>query len=111
MTHEEKLKAIIEAQVRGGYKEYSYIIERKWGDGPFHWLRGKHFTDPNGIRYDSILEILLDTQGLKAIFPRACVVGGVNWFIASEKIISAWHSDNGNNWEAAIDTAYDLLPQ
>ena len=149
-TYEEKLQAIIEAQVKGGcdkYDEYNYD-HMEIEDG-----YSKHWVDSTLDIH--VLLILLDTQGLKAAYgERKCcngcgsVEGGrccpddtLQFNVGMKKyrdvgirILDAWNSDNyssrqesgidiggftrhpddgipeGNNWKAAIDTAYDLLP-
>ncbi|MBT6052955.1 MAG: hypothetical protein HOG49_39640, partial [Candidatus Scalindua sp.] len=79
MTNEEKLKAIISAQVKGGYKKYEYVPECLISHEPrpdkddgmyyidkgfiheFEWLEAAMMPKP-------ILLILLDTEGCKAAY-------------------------------------------
>jgi len=122
---EEKLKAIIEAQVKGGCGRY----DTRWNevideDGTI-W---KYGDDAEQNLEGHILEILLDTEGCKACYGEENVTyktgRGVTkilldaiienkrpkkWEGASYLILDAWNEGEGNNWEEAIETAYDLL--
>lgn len=108
MTHEEKLKRVIKAQVKGGYGEYFYITEYDEND------------DWEGL-WEHILNILLDTQGLRAAYGEETAYETVrnvngdikimhdNWRLASHQILDAWHSGEGNNYKEAISVAHSLL--
>ncbi len=110
MTYEEKLKTIIEDQDNGrpwlGIGEFQIT---KGGDV----IRGTH-------KLGAVLMYLLDTQGLKASYgdERESRIVGVGipmnmykWEYAARDIHWAWHTGEGNNWRAAIDTYFDLLPE
>ena len=122
-TTEDKLKAIIEAQVKGGYTKYKEkcmihgeIFECINDDGYVANYDYYEFQDA------SVLNILLDTNGCKAAYGEEKInkvtCEGLpfdidslpKWWVLSLDILDAWHSKEGNNYIAAIDTAYDLLP-
>lgn len=95
-------------------------------------IRGGHLLEYED-RID-ILIILLDTHGAKAAYGEeieeeelqrmekvkdaepwypselTLVITVAKWRGVSDKILRAWHSGSGNNYEAAIDTAYSFLP-
>lgn len=102
-TNEEMLRAIIEAQKANGY---AYFWCEDDGSGMSH--DGRYWC---GF---SALEILLDTEGCKAAYPNPnqdwSGQGSNHMHKVSHAILSAWHSGPGNNVNAAIKTAYDLLP-
>lgn len=89
MTHEEKLKAIIEAYGDTPYKNCNTEILCKCAE-----------TDP--VVVGPIIAILLDTNGLKAAY-------GDEWYEATARILTSWHMREGNNYLSAINIAYDLL--
>jgi len=95
-TNEELLRKVIEAQCNGGYKRFSMRT--------FTCLR----EDGRLINVRSAachaLEILLDTEGL-----RATSIAG-NLYPVSDQILFAWHSGKGNNLRAALETAVSFLP-
>ena len=125
MTHEEKLRQIIEAQVKGGCTNWEWWIP---GDTPDHQdgtLRGEIYDI--GLDKAHLLQILLDTEGLKAAYPGIAGEAKLSmvmayllqenkkdtmwvWQVASYAIMEDWHKGKGNNWKASIDTAYKLLP-
>lgn len=125
MTTEDKLKAIMDAQKRGD--------EYLQNSSTFNHL------DSTGLVYFKIgschvLEILLHTDLCKVAYPTRdytietgdrrkdillnTVVKHIKETgLASEYyeyvtmlILYSWHSVKGNNWKAAIDSAYELLP-
>lgn len=117
-TLEEMLRAIIEAQKANGY---AYFWCEDDGSGMSH--DGTHWC---GF---SVLEILLDTDGLKAAYGEeltfkldvshkpAGQTAEVSfrdelprWRFVAASIANTWHSGDGNNIQAAIETAYKLLP-
>lgn len=115
MTYEEKLQAIVKAQVEGGHNEYSFYLGQM-SHTKFEIANG-YIWDDNGHKYEAVLYILLDTKGLEATCPLNTFANSTNEntyirqdIAMSHKILDAWHSEEGNNWKAAIDTAYDLLP-
>lgn len=126
MTNEEILKAIIEAQVKGGYKKYEWHTQSDriaiaQGDGSSVYALGDGDIYPkntaNSMPHD-VLRILLDTEGCKAAYGEDMIAHDPTvedhwrrrWFAISCEIHGAWHSKEGNNWKAAIETAYNLLP-
>lgn len=127
MTSEEKLKAIIEAQVKGGYERYACdMVER--GIQTYEMLKGtrmeippvldgwvfallRDYGDHGEINIEHVLAILLDTEGCKAAYVEemnSSTPGDYRW--NSRMILEQWHSEEGNNSKAAIHTAYELLP-
>jgi len=104
MDYEAKLKAIIEAQVKGGYKGYEHFAQAK--------------SDLIGIH---VLEILLDTGGCKAaygeeekFYPLDSTHDHLGqmlpyWLFVARSIHVAWHSGEGNNHKEAINTAFSFL--
>ena len=122
ITTEQKLKAVIDAQVKGGMF--------RWGG----WTEGCHISSERnkegiivkdgykGECYCFILAILLDPEGLRAAYGREPRVEQntkektdralIHWIMpcwefAARKILREWLYDGA---EAAINTAYDLLP-
>lgn len=119
LSSEDKLKAIIEAQVKGGYSMYEMIIKLDFIITSCHHIVLHKNFDRLPFVPVHILEILLDTEGCKAAYgeERESVMMGVvpvmnipKWEVAVKDIHWAWHSEEGNNWKKAIDTAYSLLP-
>jgi len=108
MTREAKLKAIINDQMKGGYDNWKESIELL--NNGIHGDFGLIDTLYRGNT--TILLILLDSDGAKAAYPHD-PDGSIEdyWAWATDEILEAWHSSKGNNWKAAIDTAYDLLPK
>ncbi len=124
MTHEEKLKAVIEAQVKGGCTNWEWWIP---GDTPDHQdgtLREEIYDI--GLDKAHILQILLDTHGMKAAYGEEeyhhttslldrtfqkdghYAEGKMAYYMYVTLVVTgAWHK--GNDWKGAIDTAYDLL--
>jgi len=101
LSLEEKLKAIITAQCEGGYSVFKECIGRSVEQSTQDYMDGFIWTSyESGV---SILQILLDNGAAKALW------GDLRGY-ATHRILDAWHSGNGNNWKAAIDTGYDLLP-
>lgn len=96
MTHAEKLRTIINKQVEGGYPYWQDVV---------------HKDDLEA----QALNILLDTAGLRAAYigkpsiQESVAFGYIRFNAISNKIMKAWHSEDGNNWRAAIDKAYYLL--
>lgn len=138
---EQKLAAVIEAQVRGGYDEWEFLLAgMERFDSvtfPIIWVGNDNFHP---------LEILLDPEGLRAAYGDEPVAYGVSfhrpgelqkeaaftlapdadsflgrripdsdgawtdtpeWLAAAQDILHAWLSGGA---EAAIQTAFDLLP-
>lgn len=97
MTTEDKLHAIIEARVKGGY------------DSEF-WTNGMRVISQS--LYDHadnrwhILEILLDPAGLRAAYGET---GWNNCWQVGHKLLDAWLSSEGDAAKT-IDQAYQLLP-
>lgn len=139
-TLEEMLRAIIEAQVRGGCEKYLFLIDgATLGAHHIRFSEALEILDTGycacGARSRYILEILLDTNGLKAAYGervahdfdfsaidepcKRCKLRHGQWvgdyctpgyIDISHSILDAWHSGPGNNLQAAIETAYKLLP-
>jgi hypothetical protein len=115
MTPEQKLAAIIEAQAKGGYPYWEATdIREELQEG-----------EPYQAYEYILLTILLDPQGLKAAYedkqcdPEGDIGEGPSYWNArfgidrriwqhkAHKILDSWLSGEA---EAAITTAYDLLP-
>ena len=119
MRLESQLKAIIEAQVKGR----KHPDEQKYAGMPLE------IDDFGIVTMDGaiipVLSILLDTKGCKSAYGEdpqfgetihmdgmlAEKVGIGHWTHVSCMILKDWHSGEGNNWKAAIETAYNLLPK
>ena len=146
LTAEEILKAVIEAQVKGGFKKWENGLRDHWEMEIFGESCSVVWSDEfcgyaqkideadwiDGARAH-ILEILLDTNGLKAAYKginydvcykclkkknKKCKLcnGEVTynprpmWCHVAECVFRNWHSEKGNNWRAALETAFNLLP-
>jgi len=114
------LKAVIDAQCNGGYTRFRDAQCEKIID-----MSSEFSSSGEGVT--SILRILLDTNGCKAAYGEEGVCkdcgedyvelshpcdtcDGIERFgYCSRIIMEAWHSEEGNNWKAAIETAYNLL--
>lgn len=111
---EEKLAAIIQKQVDGGYNGWKYQVKNGKLDE----------YDPSEPQYvgffdasHHILEILLDPEGLKAIWPECKLckepssIHYHNEFKTNEDVayltLEAWLEGGA---EAAIDRQFSLLP-
>lgn len=104
LTTEQKLQAIIEAQVKGGYSKWSI-----WGNS---LGCGKATVDPDGFlhkdlsrghTYNFIQVILLDSVALKAVWQNdAQEIGNA--------IFNEWFSTGGDA-TATIDLAFFNLPK
>lgn len=117
-TYEEKLKAVIEAQVKGGYLFYSHILEVDFDVRECGLLEINSTDVFEGTR---VLEIILDTQGCKAAYGLEQKFYNFDiahphmgqrleyWHWVCRSIHEQLHSGEGNNYRAAIDTAYGLL--
>jgi len=110
LTPVAKLQAVIEAQIKGGHLDWEWWIP---GDTDNH----RDGDIKNGI-YDigldraGVLEILQDTQGLKAAYGKDSLLKNhwiSRWLYVSREILLAWHSGEGNDWNEAINTAYKHL--
>jgi len=126
MTHLEKVLAVIDAQAKGGYIAYAPFTD------------GRKVELNHGMLSDDtfdwhILLILLDSSGAKASYGEEAAKETATstthtddglvmvhtsqwsdwskpmWEWATHKILTAWHSEEGNNYRAAIDTAHSLL--
>ena len=131
MNLEEELKAVIEAQVEGGYYKFKWVAHKYYTilhiqDEYVSYLESSNFarkineSEPYGEQSSyHILEILLDTEGLKAAYGKE---PHTNYYLGmhredgykefeynSIRILEAWNSEAGNNYKAAINTAYELL--
>lgn len=118
MTTEEQFKAIIQAQVKGGYEEHEAIC----GLAEDEWAI---FLSPPLC----ILEILLDPAGLKAAYGSLGVIAGLKkgydslpdgedkfirydtpyWQSNAQTILKAWLLSEGDAAHT-IETAFYLLP-
>ncbi len=124
MTTEQKLAAIIEAQVKGGYDGFAGIKDRIEPQDsitkPLFWAK----PDGHQLSHFHPLEILLDRAGLRAAYGESVFFidetfvampadnpwgreGGISWEVAARRILDAWLSGGS---EAAIQTAFNLLP-
>jgi len=119
MNHLEKTLAVIDAQAKGGYVAYA-----PFADGRKVELNHGILSDDGGFDWHVLL-IFLDSQGAKAAYGEGRketalyskladgsyqATSDWEWCIAMRMILYAWYCEEGNNWKAAIDTAYDLLP-
>lgn len=118
MTLEGKLKAVIAAQVRGGFGRWEGLAQEGIScvTQEVHWI-GVDVT---------LLEIILDSLGCKAAYGESweshskkveamigepiIVPSNGYWKDCTKKILDAWNSGEGNNYQAAISVAYSLLP-
>ena len=119
MTNEQKLQAVIRAQEQGGCSKFQ---------APGRLSKFGYLVDAPHERGEHVLEILLDPEGLRAAYgetkietgegkrpfrynARSKVKGGKNALMINEmiarRILDAWLSGGA---EAAIQTAFDLLP-
>ena len=103
MTTEQKLQAIIEAQVMGGYLDKEGML--KMGGGMVDGWRS----------FNSEFDILLDPAGLRAAYgdwaegSLASELKTPKWKAFGMNICQSWLSSNGDV-AATIDTAFSLLP-
>lgn len=139
MTTEQKLKAIVAAQVKGSYGQWAFIMssmDHETGDilprGQFY-SRRRDMALGHETRLH-VLEILLDPRGLRAAYGgedyavcRRCLSrSALNCHCYAEadgelpevvilfeevpqRILDTWLSSNGDAAKT-IDTAYSLLP-
>jgi len=114
LSLEEKLKAIIEAQVAGGHEKWEWFVEENHvGLQGGELQRGVHDI----YERFGILEILLDTNGAKAAYGEEWIdLKGrgykmLEWEYNTQRILSAWHTVKGNNYKQAINVAFNLLPK
>ncbi len=115
MTTEQKLKAIIQAQCEGGYIGWKFVSD--------DFIINNNHVTAWGDEF-SILEILLDPNGMEAAFTEEGedmdwffegkeTIGSISGFlkhIAGFKILDTWLSSNGDA-EATIECAFNLLPK
>lgn len=102
MTTEQKLQAIINAQIAGGFIRYMVCLT-EMGAGPPEMNHTGRVDTHTAINQNiSCIEILLDPQGLKAAY------GGKEE--PAYHILDIWLLSNGDA-EKTIDTAYQLLPR
>ena len=139
MKTEDKLKAIIQAQVKGGYKKWQRIATLLGTGEDYISDLGMLHNKKSTVDYNFPLVILLDTNGLRAAYGESKYIGEIrsvkqdssgrpamspSWSDCSFAILDSWNSDKnkdmnnavsryveGNNYEAAIDTAYSLLSE
>lgn len=131
MTTEEKLKAIIQAQVKGGHKTWEEILKKKFDDPSDNYAYSFEDDGSLGFMYYDmthrwhILEILLDPQGLKAAYEAFTVEDDVKlnrysarifmmgfnpyWKLIGHIVFNEWLNSNGD-LQKTIQAAYDLLP-
>jgi len=129
LSSEAKLKAVIEAQCAGGCEKWSDILKERAephfmnGTGGTLWYSGTDCEGRGESYHLDVITILLDTEGCKAAYGEGeelpikldemkkgetvHVMG--RWKYVSERILDAWHSSSGNNWQKAIDIAYQCL--
>lgn len=129
MNNEAMLKAVIEAQVKGGYQNgWKVFLDSKFRL-ELDWV----ILEEDG-EHASILEILLDPSGLRAAYGEKAVCEsclnriaaqchcGVDegegfpdvlefYIVAARRILDAWLSKPEGDTDAALQTAFDLLPQ
>ena len=113
-TYEQKLKAVLQAYG----KDY----------GEFQRIQGESviFMDcdiPQGTVRIHLLEILLDTAGARATYGEEEKFYNFDiahphmgqrlkyWHWVCRSIHEKWHKGEGNNWQAALDGAFSLLPK
>lgn len=98
-TPEQMLSAIIEAQVKGGYDKWKWLIN--WvPKGGIAGTAIVYGCEAAG-EIEHVLAILLDPAGLRAIWPKMAREAG-------EGIYRAWYDVGA---AGAIDTAFRLLPR
>lgn len=100
----QKLSDIISRQVEGGYDDNKMALERGVGiDGDYVFPKDAEWI------VEHILAILLDPEGLKAIWPdeKYGTETSQTGKVRAHQILDAWLSGGA---EAAIETAHDLLP-
>lgn len=139
LTPEQKLQAIVKAQVKGGCKKYKILLDPSYilsipEDAEYIYSEKKNEGYAQKISEDdlifgtagcfNILSILFKPEGLKAAYPgRTCE--DCNWTqcppkeshpfsepyypFVAEKILDKWLSSSGNAI-ASINTAFSLLP-
>lgn len=120
MTTEQKLRAVIEAQAKGGFHENDLALKTGFTLDDFYVV-------PTGFEIAAVhvLEILLDPEGLKAAYPGiagearmgivlAAILNKIkngqlvmNADLSAHLILDSWLSGGAT---AAIDTAFTLLP-
>ena len=109
---EEKLRKIIEAQVKGGCNDYSLVVSQLFEQNPYNrlYLVGPSISDGYNMHWH-VLGILLDPKGLKAAYGEEMAAGMLTswtvWKYSAHSILDAWLSGGA---EKAINTAYNLLP-
>lgn len=119
MTSEDQLKAIIEAQMKGGCIYFENLMENiaplDSVTAPYIWFWGDGKQEP----YHPLV-ILLDPEGLKAAYGEAPqdmtseeykFTGLREWHRdCGHQILNTWLTSNGDAAKT-IETAYNLLPK
>lgn len=117
MTTEEMLSKIIEAQVRGGYAEFEVLLNTDKKEevnglcsGDLEISKDSKWVGWSNacLRVETVLRILLDPQGLRAIRSDDLFPYDYKWM--AEHILRSWLSNPEGNVKGAIKIAYDLLP-
>lgn len=115
MTTEQKLQAVIEAQVKGGYDFWEKRLGgTKLGQDEYGPSIGRYTLSDDGRLQDyewayGVIEVLLDPEGLRAAYGESYIV--TYWEESvPHRVLDTWLSSDGNA-EKTIDCAYDLLPK
>jgi len=116
MTTEQKLKAIIQKQVDKGFKDNTALLCHD--SAVFSINKGGMVSLKSGSAvyyYNHILQILLNTDALKAIYWQPVPKAAFELSTRESRIrqisyliIDAYHSGKGNNYEEAINAAFEL---
>lgn len=125
---EEKLTRVLDAQIAGGFRGYERLLSIRGTLRVADRLVYFRATAANGIVADycrSLLDLLLDPQGLRAAYDSDSSTGGgvrslqqggdggtggvLRSRVAARAILDAWLASDGNP-AAAISTACGLLP-
>ncbi len=116
LSTEAKLAAIIEAQVKGGFTKFDpFLGHRHFTLNEGSYVRSGSSIITGGCSSAHILEILLDPAGLRAIWSAkddywSGNVWQTEWEAVGHNVLDAWFSIPEGDAVAAIDTAYNLLP-
>lgn len=112
-TTEQMLAAVIEAQVRGGCDNWNPLKPETFSMAE-EYLFARSSASYQEEEQVHVFAILLDPQGLRAAYcqqpSRWDLPETERIAIPARHILDAWLSKPEGDAEAAIRTAYDLLP-
>ena len=121
MTPEQKLAAIIEAQVKGGFDKFDpFLGHRIFALNEGNYVRSGTSIVTGGYSSAHILEILIDPWGLRAAYgtsERFYSYDGIHatgetlayWVWMGRTIARTWLETDGDA-ESTIDKAFSFLP-